>query len=62
MPSLTQIMKSKTLMFGFLLTLASVAQMLVPYLPPAYVGLAGTATGVAVIVLRFLTSIPISEK
>ena len=28
-------MKSKTLMFGFLLTLASVAQMLVPYLPPA---------------------------
>ena len=34
MPSLSQIMKSKTLMFGFLLTLASVAQMLVPYLPP----------------------------
>ena len=55
-------MKSKTLMFGFLLTLASVAQMLVPYLPPAYVGMAGTATGVAVIVLRFLTSIPINEK
>ena len=49
-------------MFGFLLTLASVAQMLVPYLPPNYVGLAGTATGVAVIVLRFLTSIPVNEK
>ena len=38
MPSLSQIMKSKTLMFGLLLTLASVAQILVPYLPPAYVG------------------------
>ena len=35
MPSLSQIMKSKTLMFGLLLTLASVVQMLVPYLPPA---------------------------
>lgn len=29
MPSLSQIAKSKTLMFGLLLTLASVAQMLV---------------------------------
>lgn len=55
-------MKSKTLMFGLLLTLASIAQMLVPYLPPAYVGASGAATGVAVIVLRFLTSIPINEK
>jgi hypothetical protein len=55
-------LKSKTVLFGLLLTIASIAQMLVPFLPPEHVGLVGTGVGIAVIVLRFLTSIPISEK
>ena len=54
--------KSKTILFGLLLTIASVIQMLVPFLPPQYMGAVGTVVGVAVIVLRFVTTLPLSEK
>jgi hypothetical protein len=55
-------LKSRTVIFGMLLTLASVAQMLVPYLPPQYIGAAGTAVGVVVIILRFVTTLPLDQK
>jgi hypothetical protein len=55
-------LKSRTVLFGLLLTVASIAQMLVPFFPPQYVGIAGTAIGIAVIVLRFVTSLPLDQK
>ena len=55
-------LKSKTVLFGLLLTIASIAQMLVPFLPPEYIGMVGTVVGIAVIVLRFVTSLPLDQK
>lgn len=54
--------KSKTIAFGLLLTVASIAQALVPFFPPEYVGAAGTVIGIIVIVLRFFTSLPLDKK
>lgn len=62
MPSISQIFASKTILFGLLLMTASVAQALVPFFPPQYVGIAGAAISIAVIVLRFLTSLPLTQK
>lgn len=62
MPSLSQILKSKTLLFGFLLMIASVAQVFVPYLPQEYVGIAGASISAVVIALRFITTIPVTDK
>lgn len=56
------ILKSKTVLFGLLLTLASAVQLFIPFLPPEYTGLVGAGIGAAVIVLRFLTTLPLSEK
>jgi len=55
-------LKSKTILFGLLLAIASVAQIFVPFLPPEYVGPVGAGVGAAVILLRFLTTVPLSEK
>lgn len=55
-------LKSKTIMFGAALTAASVAQIFVPFLPAQYVGIAGAVVGAAVIVLRFVTTVPLDEK
>lgn len=56
------ILKSKTVLFGLLLSLASIAQVMVPYMPVHLIGPVGTGVGIAVIVLRFLTTVPLSEK
>jgi len=54
--------RSKTLMFGAALTVASVVQVFVPFLPPQHVGVAGAVIGAIVIILRFLTTEPVAEK
>ena len=55
-------LKSKTLLFGAALTGASVLQIFVPFLPPKYVGIAGAVIGAVVIVLRFVTTVPVDQK
>ena len=60
--SIYQLLKSKTILFGLLLSIASVVQMFVPFFPPQYVGIAGAVVGSCVIVLRFLTTLPLSSK
>lgn len=55
-------LKSRTVLFGLLLTVASALQMFVPFLPPEYIGPAGAGIGAAIILLRFLTTVPLSEK
>lgn len=57
-----QALKSRTVLFGLLLAVASAVQVFVPFLPPQYVGIVGAAVSAAIIVLRFLTTMPISEK
>lgn len=57
-----QALKSKTVLFGLLLTIASMIQVFIPYLPPEYVGPVGSGVGAAVILLRFMTTVPIAEK
>lgn len=57
-----QALKSKTVLFGLLLAVASALQIFVPFLPPEYVGPVGAGIGAAVILLRFLTTVPLSEK
>lgn len=57
-----QALKSRTVLFGLLLAVASAVQVFVPFLPPQYVGIVGAGVSAAVIVLRFLTTVPISEK
>lgn len=55
-------LKSKTVLFGLLLTLFSIAQVLIPFFPPEYIGFAGSVIGIIVIILRFLTSLPLDQK
>lgn len=55
-------LKSKTVIFGLLLAIASVVQVFIPFLPAEYVGHVGAIVGAAVIVLRFLTTLPLDEK
>lgn len=57
-----QALKSRTVLFGLLLSVASALQMFVPFLPPEYVGPVGAGIGAVVILLRFLTTVPVSEK
>lgn len=57
-----QALKSRTVLFGLLLAVASALQIFVPFLPPEYVGPVGTGIGAAIIILRFLTTVPLSEK
>lgn len=57
-----QALKSKTVLFGLLLTVASMVQLFVPFFPPDYIGIGGAVTGAAIILLRFLTTVPLSEK
>lgn len=42
--------------------IASVAQVFVPYLPQEYVGIAGASISAVVIALRFITTIPVTDK
>lgn len=57
-----QYLKSRTIRFGLALTVASCVQMFVPFLPPKYVGIVGAVVGTVVIVLRFITTLPLSQK
>lgn len=59
---LAQALKSKTILFGLLLAVASIAQLFVPFLPAEYIGIAGACVSAAVIALRFATTLPLSEK
>lgn len=56
------VLKSKTVLFGLLLALASAVQLFVPFFPAEYVGYAGAIIGASIIILRFLTTVPLSEK
>lgn len=60
--SIVKMLKSKTIRFGLFLTVASILQVFVPFLPPHLVGPVGAVVGAAVIALRFMTSIPVSAK
>lgn len=62
MNTMLQYLRSKTLVFGLLLTIASAVQVFVPFLPQEYVGIAGSIIGAIIIILRFVTSVPLSEK
>jgi hypothetical protein len=56
------IFKSKTLLFGLLLAVASIVQIFIPYLPAEYTGIVGSVISAAVIGLRFLTTLPLDQK
>lgn len=62
MDYLTKALSSKTILFGLLLSIASAAQLFVPFLPAEYIGYAGAAVGAAIIILRFLTTAPVDKK
>lgn len=61
---LKQAMKSKTVQFGIVLACLSVIQGFVGYLPadPAIQAIVGCAIASAIVVLRFMTTMPVSEK
>ena len=62
METLKKSLKSKTVLFGLLLTLASIAEMYVQFLPKELIGPVGVTVGAVTIFLRFLTTIPLDEK
>lgn len=62
METLKKVFKSKTVLFGLLLTLASIAEMYVQFLPKELVGPVGVTIGAVTIFLRFLTTVPLDEK
>ena len=55
-------LKSKTVLFGLLLTIASIAEMYVQFLPKDLTGPVGVTIGAITIFLRFLTTVPLDEK
>lgn len=61
-----KILKSKTIIFGLVITLLGAVQTNLPYvqaiLDPVTYGIATAVIGVVVIVLRFYTSTSISDK
>ncbi len=62
--TVTQYLKSKTVIFGLLLAIASWLQTVLVNapLPPDVLAIVGTAVGVAVVWLRSVTTKPIAEK
>lgn len=62
MPSLKQLLKSKTVWAGALTTVAGVAQYAMPFIPPQYTAIALAASGLITAGLRTLTNKPLSEK
>lgn len=63
---LKQILKSKTMMFAIALAVLGVLQasmdVFTPYLSPQAAGLLGVVIGLAVAILRVLTTMPWNEK
>lgn len=64
MPTITQLIKSKTLLFSAALTILSALQGYVGLfnLTPMQQSEAGLGIGVAIAVLRFLTTAPLTDK
>lgn len=62
MDKLKKIFKSKTVFFGLLLTIASIAEMYVQFLPKELIGPVGVTIGAITVFLRFLTTVPLEEK
>lgn len=62
MPTLLQLLKSKTLWVGALTTVVGVINYVSPFIPPQYVPIALAASGLATVVLRTVTNKPLSEK
>lgn len=61
---LKQALKSKTVQFGVAIAVLSVLQGFVGYIPanPAIQAVIGCAIASAIVILRFITTQPISEK
>jgi hypothetical protein len=64
MPSLIQLLKSRTVLFAILLAVLSIVQGYVGLLPLTPVGqmLVGCGIAVCITVLRIITTQPISQK
>ena len=64
MPSIVQLIKSKTLVFSVLLAVLSVAQGYIGIfvLDPKEQAFVGVGIAAAIAVLRFLTTHPVNEK
>lgn len=64
MDKLKQYLKSKTVVFGLLLAVASWVQTVLVDAPlsPEMIGIVGTAVGAVVVWLRTQTTKPLSEK
>lgn len=54
--------KSRTIIFGLLLAIASAAELLVPFLPQQYVGIVGALIAGGIIILRYLTTTPLGAR
>lgn len=64
MNTITQALKSKTVKFGIALACLSVLQGFVGFIPASPVVQATIGCGIAsaIVVLRFMTTMPVSEK
>lgn len=64
MNTITQALKSRTVQFGVALACLSVLQGFVGFIPanPAVQAVIGCGIASAIVVLRFITTMPISEK
>ena len=64
MNQLKQALKSRTVQFGIGVAVLSVLQGFVGYLPadPAIQAIVGCAIASGIVILRFMTTMPVSEK
>jgi len=64
MSQLKQALKSRTVQFGVGVAVLSVLQGFVGYLPadPAIQAIVGCAIASGIVILRFMTTMPVSEK
>lgn len=62
MLKIPKFLKSKTIWMGAVTAVAGVWQYAQPFIPPQYLPVALAVSGAAGVVLRTLTSKPISEK
>ena len=62
--TISQVLKSKTMIFAVLLAVLSASQALIVELPlnPLEQGVVGVVVAAGVAVLRILTSVPLSDK
>ena len=64
MKQLKQALKSRTVQFGVAVAVLSVLQGFVGYLPadPAIQAIVGCTIASGIVILRFMTTMPVSEK